>query len=251
MAKVRLLGGKPLLVGGKVALTDDCCCGGVCCLYDFTTFPTCQEGRTEEDCLNAGGIFHPGESCSDVTCFDACCFGTYPDQTCVVMDYIECFLSGGINAFDFRSCSPNPCCPRLNLHFAASGTVDLSDDCNGCPTLDYDSEKTFSLGLDPGCTISISDSISSIDGAICRRGAPCDPEHDNVTCDAVWNYSFTGGPAGWSFSAVFSINCDCTGLPCCSIEFPVSGSGSGNDSIHAFFDFCSTTVEVAIDIGFS
>ncbi len=26
MAKVRLLGGKPLMVGGKVALSDDCCC---------------------------------------------------------------------------------------------------------------------------------------------------------------------------------------------------------------------------------
>ncbi len=27
MAKVRLLHGKPLMVGGKVALSDDCCCG--------------------------------------------------------------------------------------------------------------------------------------------------------------------------------------------------------------------------------
>ncbi len=27
MAKVRLLNGKPLMVGGKVALSDDCCCG--------------------------------------------------------------------------------------------------------------------------------------------------------------------------------------------------------------------------------
>ena len=27
MAKARLLGGKPLLISGKVALTDDCCCG--------------------------------------------------------------------------------------------------------------------------------------------------------------------------------------------------------------------------------
>ncbi len=28
MAKVRLLHGKPLMVGGKVAMSDDCCCGG-------------------------------------------------------------------------------------------------------------------------------------------------------------------------------------------------------------------------------
>ncbi len=34
MAKVRLLNGKPLMVGGKVALSDDCCCGTphtLCC----------------------------------------------------------------------------------------------------------------------------------------------------------------------------------------------------------------------------
>jgi hypothetical protein len=30
MAKVRLLQGKPLMVGGKVSLSDDCCCGGAC-----------------------------------------------------------------------------------------------------------------------------------------------------------------------------------------------------------------------------
>ncbi len=28
MPKPRLLGGKPLMIGGKVALSDDCCCGG-------------------------------------------------------------------------------------------------------------------------------------------------------------------------------------------------------------------------------
>jgi hypothetical protein len=34
MAKVRLLQGKPLMVGGKVALSDDCCCGGAVCPPD-------------------------------------------------------------------------------------------------------------------------------------------------------------------------------------------------------------------------
>ncbi len=31
MAKVRLLNGKPLMVGGKVALSDDCCCESATC----------------------------------------------------------------------------------------------------------------------------------------------------------------------------------------------------------------------------
>ncbi len=38
MAKVRLLNGKPLMVGGKVALSDDCCCGGGGCA-DCPTSP--------------------------------------------------------------------------------------------------------------------------------------------------------------------------------------------------------------------
>ncbi len=39
MAKVRLLNGKPLMVGGKVALSDACCCGaGACPTLTEVTF---------------------------------------------------------------------------------------------------------------------------------------------------------------------------------------------------------------------
>ncbi len=46
MAKVRLLNGKPLMVGGKVALSDDCCCGtpGIC--QDVATITVAISGVT-------------------------------------------------------------------------------------------------------------------------------------------------------------------------------------------------------------
>jgi len=41
MAKVRLLGGKPLMVAGKVALSDNCCCQPAdCCDRDVTEINT-------------------------------------------------------------------------------------------------------------------------------------------------------------------------------------------------------------------
>ncbi len=48
MAKVRLLNGKPLMVGGKVALSDDCCCGtpGVCPDPDAPTIDVTFAGLT-------------------------------------------------------------------------------------------------------------------------------------------------------------------------------------------------------------
>ncbi len=55
MAKVRLLHGKPLIVGGKVALNDDCCCGGV--------FPS--------DCGNIPDIIPHGFGGSGSTISDA------------------------------------------------------------------------------------------------------------------------------------------------------------------------------------
>ncbi len=61
MAKVRLLGGKPLMVGGKVAMSDDCCCSttGACCAGPF-----CHE-LSASDCANISGIFYPHRHCVD------------------------------------------------------------------------------------------------------------------------------------------------------------------------------------------
>ncbi len=75
MAKVRLLQGKPLMVGGKVALSDDCCCNppvtGGCCL--------------PEDC------------------------------SCVIRTHAQCNALGGRYRGDFTGCVPNQCCPTITL----------------------------------------------------------------------------------------------------------------------------------------
>ncbi len=73
MAKVRLLQGKPLMVGGKVALSDDCCCGGTtgACCVGFDCSQT-----TQDECENVlGGIFlGVGTECgSPNPCCQFCC----------------------------------------------------------------------------------------------------------------------------------------------------------------------------------
>ncbi len=68
MAKVRLLQGKPLMRGGKVALSDDCCCGppaghGACCIGLSCSI------KTNAACIAAGGVYKgDGTPCGAQTC---------------------------------------------------------------------------------------------------------------------------------------------------------------------------------------
>ncbi len=85
MAKVRLLNGKPLTVGGKVALSDDCCCGGTtgaCCDEDDNCTIT-----TAAACSEAGGTFYGvGTDCDPSPC------GTCPSVTFEGLEFC-CFPS--------------------------------------------------------------------------------------------------------------------------------------------------------------
>ncbi len=56
MTKVRLLHGKPLMVGGKVALSDDCCCG-----------PPCLNVRCENIVPCSGCVPGSGQSFSGIS----------------------------------------------------------------------------------------------------------------------------------------------------------------------------------------
>ncbi len=63
-----MLNGKPLMVSGKVGLSDDCCCGtGICCLDGNCTV------KTEADCIASGGRFIAGTTCDPNPCCDAEC----------------------------------------------------------------------------------------------------------------------------------------------------------------------------------
>jgi len=84
MAKVRLLGGKPLMVGGKVALSDDCCCGppadrGACC---YGGGATCTPDMTQADCESGGGTWRLGGVCTEVML--AASFGFTFDTGCTI-----------------------------------------------------------------------------------------------------------------------------------------------------------------------
>lgn len=76
---VYLLDGKVLLVGGKVAISGDCCCGtetnGACCRDAYCTI------QTEIECIALGGTFQGlGTDCEPNPCFSGCsdCFGITP-----------------------------------------------------------------------------------------------------------------------------------------------------------------------------
>lgn len=113
MAKVRLLNGKPLLVNGKVATTDACCCnkGGACCDGDFG----CTQS-SEADCIAAGNDYQgDGTLCNGAT-------------------------------------PPNICCPNFVTRIRMFGNINGTIDCNPCVvcgadpcggTIDCNFDKTW------------------------------------------------------------------------------------------------------------
>lgn len=173
MAKVRLLGGKPLLVGGKVALSDDCCCdqgGGGCCIDGVCSV------LSQTDCEAAGGQYlGDGTNCDIDPCGDCppdavrwrCCFcsGGCSNLTRCLCD----FVGGGWNIFDTcEGCSGGvPCCTARHVQSRITGTVEYfdGDGVLQCTwdiddTLEYDSSCDDS-GCDgegyPGCCVALAE----------------------------------------------------------------------------------------------
>ncbi len=106
MAQVRLLHGKPLMVGGKVALSDDCCCQPAGCPTVIITF---------------SGISF---------CVDVCLLRVLPDGSTKFLTYI------GINDVPF-STSPftmaGYACSYFNL--TAGSTTELVYGESDCSSL--------------------------------------------------------------------------------------------------------------------
>jgi hypothetical protein len=132
MAKIRLTGGKPILIGGKVGLNDDCCCNppvpptGACC-YEFG----CFEG-TEASCIAAHGTYQgDGTTCFPDPCnVGACCDpGTFVCTDGVSHD--DCVSAGGI--------------------YIGNGSTCVATECNCCPFLDHYTAISFS-GQVIGCS---------------------------------------------------------------------------------------------------
>ncbi len=117
MAKVRTVSGKPLLVRGKVALTDECCTdcfggvGGACC-DRFTCFIEPDEAT----CLARGfGVYYAGDgtTCDDVDCtIVGCCVDGADCQTILGSDcFTTPFIPGGFCwgplGFESQNCCTN------------------------------------------------------------------------------------------------------------------------------------------------
>ncbi len=155
MSKVRLLNGKPLMVGGKVALSDACCCPTItgcpsvtisgltfCCVPSFISTNTtggvgacchfdgpCMDLVTRADCAAAGGIYRgDGSLCISNPCGSALVYeddGNNPPL--VLNDIKQCTTNLGATAPCDINCINTPTCTLLGLHTYAS------EGCTGSP----------------------------------------------------------------------------------------------------------------------
>jgi len=173
---------------------------GACC---FDGQGECSDFLTENDCLNLGGAFVPGDLCDDVECaaaFGACCLTTlqclsevtaaecagqsgqfFPGQTC---DEAECD-----DPIIGACCLPTECIDGVNSQecvsiggvFNGSGTTCTSDPCpqigaccqtqGTCTNLTEAScilEGGVYLGDGVGCEVLICDT-----GACCLADSSC------------------------------------------------------------------------------
>jgi hypothetical protein len=183
MATVRLLGGKPLMVGGKVALSDDCCCGavtaeGACCIDSVCSI------TTHEECEDAGGFYQGDDTtCGEVDCTE--CQGAIV-QVClsasatIICDFLGTPLtmlsvSGAEKCHTFESDDPetsllvHDLCQEFDCPTFAEG--------NGCSTPLTDrygqASWTFQRNCDPLAV------IASVElGCSECTEPPCDPNED-------------------------------------------------------------------------
>ncbi len=172
MAKVRLLQGKPLMVGGKVALSDDCCCGGVVCpdtvivrFHGVTICATCYTTGISSAHLADVGLFND----VDVTCID---FGS----TCGDMDCLR------DNGFGVIGSPPEP--PQIN--YKDFGTAD----CSGIPAHDVAGDVAVAIGRQ-GATwyvmAATNDGIAGIAQTVIFQGSGTDRSNipNTVTCSGT------------------------------------------------------------------
>jgi len=138
MAKVRLFNGKPIMVGKKVALSDDCCCGGpvgACCIAGI-----CGEGYTEAACITAGGTWQgAGTDCDPDPCQTGACCNLTTHVCTEDTNHDDCVASGGIYLGNGSDCVGQACdcCPMFahytQLHFSgqvlgcAAGTIAIPE----------------------------------------------------------------------------------------------------------------------------
>ncbi len=113
MAKVRLFGGKPLLVNGKVSLSDDCCCGGIV---------PCPPVEEMTNITIVSSDINTCTDCIDLTSTPFGNFGSfqiyanYLNTTKVVPPFFNWWQTDdptlGVGQLDYPSDAPSPCtCP--------------------------------------------------------------------------------------------------------------------------------------------
>lgn len=215
---VQFQGGLALLVGGLIATSPSCCCGGgigACC---FDSDP-CQD-LTESDCNGAGGNFQGiGTACDDDP--DPC--GTGPcchDDTCSDETEADCSDMGGSFGGIDTACADDGCgrcCAWADDVFTCRDNVAKSD-CGG-----FGNDPNSNWKKDGNCTDNVCEG-SCCNGAWCGMMSAADCSSLDSMCDSCADgFAFDIGlPCDWAGPNTTSccggdINTNCN--VCCDIDF--------------------------------
>ncbi len=173
------------MVGGKVALSDDCCCGGAgaCCLDGVCT------SKTAAECAAIGGEFHAGVSCDPNPCCDVC-----PDPNAPTITVIFTAIT--------------LCAPRtgdVNGTFVLTNTAPGIWQANGNSYTD--GGDTFATFIEVDCTSNVMAITMLSEDGFCQNvfvssnACPPGPVSNNpasASCDPGVGACAEGGTAGIS-----------------------------------------------------
>jgi hypothetical protein len=216
MPKVRLLNGKPILVNGKVAMADACCCGGTgtgaCCIGNECRIVS------EADCIAAGGTFQgSGTTCTPNPCCPtcgACCNG----DECYQATEDDCFNVGGTFGGVGSTCS-EAFCPCAIIRFDTKLIGEYSEGLcfppDNCPLEEFDAHFhtiTDTMSGDP-CSVSGSQDFLATGSCIgCSA---------NASLSLHIAYSITGRATDYDFV----LTATQSGGECGAVSFTMTRTG--------------------------
>lgn len=213
------------MVAGKVALSDDCCCGavggvGACC---YGTWPDkiCADVGSESECDALEGDFHPGRSCDDgIDCTEgACCEGV----DCTITAEAEC--AGEFQGYG-TTCDPNPC-EEVPTGACCAGTDCTIETPEGCAGLGgtYLGDNTECLELTCACPCGF-DAFDGSGRKFLRYNREISGEFDLTEvneCPAPDGFTYT---VNANASATFEEHYEPDGFGGCTLVVDIDSSSS-------------------------
>jgi hypothetical protein len=145
--------------------SSDCYSEGACCVYDPEEETTKCLNTTQERCLDFGGIFYGGKSCSLV--WEGSQLFTCPDNFCSPREIGKCCVQG--RCFNL---SETDCNSIYDSHFVAGSTCEAEEGDSVCCCVHFDIRGACCKGRD--CTPDLTpQECQDQDGIFQGSGTKC------------------------------------------------------------------------------